>query len=158
VIIGVAKLNRIVVLMILWVASTRPISAQSAPLDYRIVSACYSLDVGDWNHPLGVDSIFHRLPHSVKLDTTAASRGGRVLTPDFVFPRPHHFPGVPRWQIAADTITMVWSDGFTPTLVWLRKRGDHLEGYAEARSDAIPMGKPNWPRASVTARRSGCGK
>jgi hypothetical protein len=153
-----AKLRYFMVLIFLFVASTRTAPAQPAPPNYRLVSGCYSLEIGDWNHPLGVDSVFHRLPRSVRLDTTLASRGGRVLAPNMSYPYPHHYPGVPRWEISGDSITMVWSDGFSPTLVWLRKKGDHLEGHAEALSDAIPPGKPDWPRASITARRTHCRK
>ncbi len=147
------SMRRIVAFMLLLPAFTGTALSQSARLDYRRVSGCYALELGDWDHSLGVDSVFHRLPRSIRLDTALASRGGRVLAPDMSFPYPHHFPGVPRWDISGDSITMVWSDGFSSTLVWLRKKGDHLEGYAEARSDAIPPGKPHWPRASVTARR-----
>jgi len=131
-------------------------AAQSTPLDYRRVSGCYTLNVGDWDHPLRGDRGFHTLPESVRLDTTLVSRGGWVLTPDISFPYPHRFTGVPRWQISGDTVNLLWSNGFTPTIVRLTMVADHLKGYAEARSDAIPPGDPNWPRASVIARRTKC--
>jgi hypothetical protein len=70
-----------------------------------------------------------------------ARRGGRILTPDISFPYPHHFPGVPYWTNRGDTINMVWSNGSTPTIVWLRRVDDDLEGYAQAQSDAIPPGQ-----------------
>jgi hypothetical protein len=131
-------------------------AGQLASFDYRRVSGCYALEVGDWNRPLGGDRGFHTLPQSVRLDTTLASHGGRVLSPDISFPYPHRFPGVPRWQIIGDTVHMLWSNGFTPTIVRLTRKADYLEGFADAQSDAIPPGNPNWPRALVIARRIKC--
>src|SRR5450759_935693 len=146
----------VVAFILLCGVSPATTAAQAAPLDYRRVSGCYMLNVGDWDHPLGGDSGFHTLPQAVRLDTTLTSRGGRVLTPDISFPRPRHFPGWPRWQVVGDTVSLIWSDGFTPTIVRLTRAADHLEGYAEARSDAIPPGNPKWPRASAIARRTKC--
>jgi hypothetical protein len=131
-------------------------AAQARPLDYHRISGCYSLKVGQWDHPLGADNGLHTLPNVVRLDTTLAIRGGRVLTPDISFPRPRRFPGWPRWQVFGDTVSLIWSDGFAPTVVRLTRVADHLEGHAEALSDAIPAGKPKWPRASAIARRTKC--
>jgi hypothetical protein len=130
--------------------------AQAPPLDYHRISGCYSLKVGQWDPRHGGDGGFHTLPNFVRLDTTLANRGGRVLTPDIAFPLPSHFPGWPRWQVFGDTVSLIWSDGFTPTVVRLTRVAHHLEGYAEALSDAIPPGEPKWPRASVIARRTKC--
>jgi len=143
----------VVVLSALWPLTD---GAQSTWFGHRRVFGCYALEIGEWNPPLQGDRGFHNLPHAVRLDTALASRGGRVLAPDISYPFPHHFPGVPYWTIRGDTISMVWSNGFTPTIVWLTKVNDKLEGYAQAQSDAIPPGKPNWPRASVVARRTKC--
>lgn len=130
--------------------------AQSGALNYQLVSGCYVLVVNDWDRSLQGDSAYHTFPKMVSLDTAPASRGGRVLAPDISYPRPHRFPGVPRWEILGDTVRLLWSNGFTPTLVWLRRVNDRLEGYAEAQSDAIPAGEPKWPRATVTAYRTKC--
>ena len=130
--------------------------AQTAALQYPLISGCYFLVIDDWDRSLHGDSAYHTLPKMVSLDTTPASRGGRVLSPDISYPFPHRFPGVPRWEIVGDTVRLVWSDGFSPTFVWLRSVDDHLQGYAEARSDAIPPGEPKWPRAAVAAYRTKC--
>ena len=143
-------------LLILCVAFAQTLPGQPAPLDYRRVSGCYNLIVGDWNYPRRVALAFHALPQLVRLDTTVASRGGRVLTPNISYPFPRPFRGLPSWDISADTVTMIWSDGFSPTFVRLGRVGDHLEGWVEARSDAIPSGDPDWPRAPVVARRARC--
>jgi hypothetical protein len=142
--------------LILFSLARNIIGAQAVALDYPLVSGCYFLVVDDWDGPLRGDSAYHAFPKMLSLDTTRASRGGRVLSPDISYPVPHHFPGVPRWEILGDTVRLVWSDGFSPTLVWLRRMDDHLEGYAEARSDVIPPGEPKWPRAAVKAFRTKC--
>lgn len=130
--------------------------AQSVPLDYRQVSGCYSLAVGAWTPSLQADSGYHALPRFIRLDTVHATRGGRVLTPDISLQSSRRFTGFPRWEIRSDTLIAVWSNGFTPTIVRLRRIRDHLEGWAESHSDATPPGKPNWPRALVFASRARC--
>lgn len=107
--------------LLLCVVSVRMVAAQATPLDYRRTSGCYTLNVGAWSRPLRGDSVFHTLPQLVRLDTTSGSRGGRVLSPNISFPYPRRFPGLPRWQIVGDTINMLWSNGFSPTIVRLRK-------------------------------------
>ena len=134
----------------------KTVGAQAGALSYPLVSGCYFLVVGDWDPSLQGDNGYHAFPRMVSLDTSRASRGGRVLTPDISYPSPHRFPGVPRWEILGDTVRMLWSNGFSPTLISLRRVDDHLEGYAEALSDAIPAGKPKWPRAAVKANKTKC--
>jgi len=35
------------------------------------------------------------------------------------YPYGNPFPGTPRWQARGDTIDLVWSNGFSPTMVKL---------------------------------------
>jgi hypothetical protein len=146
----------VIAVVVLCALSPLTARAQFPWLADQDFSGCYALEIGEWNPPLQGDRGLHNLPHAVRLDTTLASRGGRVLTPDISYPHPHRFPGVPYWTIRGDTIRLVWSNGFTPTIVWLTKVDDVLKGYAQAQRDAIPPGKPNWPRASIIARRTKC--
>jgi len=145
-----------VAFLILFSLAPTIIGAQSGALNYPLISGCYFLVVDDWDRSLQGDSVYHTFPRMVSLDSTPATRGGRVLAPDISYPFPHHFPGVPRWEILRDRVRMIWSNGFSPTLISLRRVEDHLEGYAEARSDAIPAGEPKWPRAAVKAFRTKC--
>jgi hypothetical protein len=66
--------------------------------------------------------------------------------------------GMPRWEILGDTVRIVWSNGFSPTIVRLTEKDQNLSGWAEASRDASPPGKPNWPREKVVARRIECAK
>jgi hypothetical protein len=123
---------------------------------YKQLSGCYELTVSEWNRPLGGDKGFHTIPTSIRLDTVPALRGGRVVAPDISYPMGRSMRGLPRWEILGDTVRIVWSNGFSPTIVRLTKKGQELNGWAEATSDAIPAGKPDWPRAKVVARRIEC--
>src|SRR6266404_154008 len=122
-------------------------SALAQSLKYTHLSGCYELTVSEWNRPLGGDEGFHAIPTSIRLDTVPALRGGRVVTPDISYPMGRSMRGLPRWEILGDTVRIVWSNGFSPTIVRLTEKGQELSGWAEATSDAIPAGNPNWPRA-----------
>jgi hypothetical protein len=108
---------------------------------------CYQLVRDSWVPELRSDSIYHRLPTRVRLDTTAASQGGWQLRPDIAYPRPSRFPGTPRWTINRDSVVLLWSNGFVPTRVVLRRVGPSLSGSALALSDAIGPGPI--PRAAI---------
>jgi hypothetical protein len=127
-------------------------------LSYTQLSGCYELTVSEWNRPLGGDEGFHTIPTSIRLDTVPALQGGRVVAPDISYPMGRSMRGLPRWEILGDTVRIVWSNGFSPTIIRLTEKGQDLSGWAEATSDAIPAGKPNWPRAKVVARRMECVK
>jgi hypothetical protein len=127
-------------------------------LSYKQLSGCYELTVSEWNRPLGGDEGFHTIPTSIRLDTVPALRGGRVVAPDISYPMGRSMRGLPRWEVLGDTVRILWSNGFSPTIVRLAKKGQDLSGWAEATSDAIPAGKPNWPRAKVVARRIECAR
>jgi hypothetical protein len=134
-------------------------SGVSQSLSYAALAGCYELTVSDWNKPMGGDQGYHTIPTSIRLDTTAALRGGKVVAPDISYPYGSAMRGWPRWDILrGDTVHIVWSNGFSPTILQLTKDHDQLRGWAEARSDAIPAGKPNWPRASVLGVRTVCPK
>jgi hypothetical protein len=133
-------------------------SVLAQALSYKQLSGCYELAVSEWNRPLGGDEGFHTIPTSIRLDTVPALRGGRVVAPDISYPMGRSMRGLPRWEILGDTVRIVWSNGFSPTIIRLTEKGQDLSGWAEATSDAIPAGKPNWPRAKVVARRMKCVK
>jgi hypothetical protein len=64
--------------------------------------------------------------------------------------------GTPRWEIIGDAVRLLWSNGFAATTIGLRRAGGHFEGWAEASSDAIPRGKPNWPQQPSHVRIASC--
>ena len=133
-------------------------SAPGQTLAGKQVSGCYQLTVSEWNPPLGGDKDYHSIPTLIRLDTVAAFRTGRVVEPDIAYPMSRPMPGFPRWEILGDTVHIAWTSGFAATVVRLTAQGQDLGGWAEASSDAIPSGKPNWPRANVVARRTDCAK
>jgi hypothetical protein len=153
-----ASLNRLIIASfpIAFALVDRSILGQA--LGDKQVSGCYELTVSEWNRALGGDKGFHTIPTSIRLDTVPALRGGRVVQPDIAYPMGRSMRGLPRWEILGDTVRIVWSNGFSPTIVRLTEKGQDLSGWAEASSDAIPPGKPNWPRAKVAARRIKCAK
>lgn len=153
-----ASLNRLIIASfpIAYALVNHSVLAQTPR--YKQLSGCYELTVSEWNRPLGGDKGFHTIPTSIRLDTVPALRGGRVVAPDISYPMGRSMRGLPRWEILGDTVRIVWSNGFSPTIVRLIDKGEELSGWAEATSDAIPAGKPNWPRAKVVARRIECAK
>jgi hypothetical protein len=114
---------------------------------------CYHLTVGPWQPPLGPDPSYHRIPSVVRLDTLAWDSTARVLEPAIAYPDRKQFPRTPRWELRGDTVRLVWSNGFTPTIVTLVRQGTGLEGEAVAESDARPS---TIPRARVVAEPLGC--
>jgi hypothetical protein len=133
-------------------------SQQTVALSDAGVTGCYALAIGEWSRPLREASADHVISSSMRPDNTPATRGAKVMSPDISSPTGNSMRGTPRGEIVADTVQIVLSNGVSPTIVRLRKNGDHLEGWAEARSEAAPLGKPDWPRAQVTARRTACPK
>jgi hypothetical protein len=66
------------------------------------------------------------------------------------------FPKTPRWEASGDTVRLIWSNGFTPTIVTLVRTGAILVGEAVAESDARPIPARPLPRATVTAEPLSC--
>ena len=150
------KRSTIATLPLFWAILTPPISGQS--LSVKELAGCYELTVGQWNRPLGGDMRFHSIPSKIRLHTARSIRGGRVVTPDIAYPVGGPMRGYPRWEVLGDTVRIAWSNGFSPTVLRLTKKGKMLTGWAEATSDAIPVGDPHWPRAGILARRVTCAK
>ena len=142
-------------LLFVYMASCQKRAAQFTPFDYRYVTGCYELSVGQWSESLSPNDSAHALPAIVRLDTTAQTRGGKVLTPDIQSLTGDRFGEWPRWDIVGDTVRLAWSNGFTPTIVRLRTKNGRLEGWAEARTDIV-IPEDMWPRAHVVARRVEC--
>jgi len=118
------------------------------------IAGRYVLTLSEWSRPLGANSAYHAVPTDVLLDTVAAKGGWRV-SPDIQYPHPHHFPA-PRWALLRDTVQIVWSNGFQPTILRLvRTNANELRGEAIVGSDANEFGD-NPPRAQVTAKRIAC--
>jgi hypothetical protein len=127
---------------------------QSHPAEASL-AGCYAVTLGAWSQDLGGDSIFHRVPAVVRLDTAVSSGGrGRMLSPNIEYPRARPFPDMPRWELHGDTISLLWSNGFAPTLVRLHRAGARLIGEAVAESDVRGLGAP--PRADATLQRVAC--
>ena len=132
------------------------LGAQSTPLSTAAVPRCYHLRQGEWSRSLGVNARYHALPAVIRLDTARAARGGWTVTPDIAFPTPNHFPGTPRWMRHADTIEIVWSNGYQGTTVRLGSpEGNDLRGTVTVSSDANEFGT-DIPHASIVARPVSC--
>jgi len=130
--------------------------AQSASNPRFEIAGCYTLTLGRWSRPLGVNGEYHQLPLRIDLDTASAAQGGWKLRPDLVFPGGNQFAGTPRWTATVDSVELLWSNGYQPTWVRLARRSvDQLQGEAIVGSDANEFGNDP-PRAPVTARRRSC--
>lgn len=127
-------------------------AAKGQPLAFR---GCYGVTVGDWTPRMAGDSIYHRIPRSIVLDTTRKGPGF-AMNPDIAYPRSNRFPMTPRWEASGDTLILTWSNGFSPTVVRLTRGGQELVGEAIALSDYHPIPEPPRPRAPVRLTRTSC--
>lgn len=117
---------------------------------------CYRLIRGEWSRPLGVNAQYHAFPSFVRLDTTRAEWGGWMVEPDIAYPTSTHLAGSPRWTWQADTLEIVWSNGFQSTTVRLVKgEVEELRGTVTIWSDANEFGG-DLPHASMLARPVSC--
>lgn len=140
----------------LGVLFVQTLGAQSTPVPSPAVPRCYRLIRGEWSRSLGVNARYHALPAVIRLDTARAARGGWTVAPDIAFPSPNHFRGTPRWMRQADSIEIVWSNGYQGTTVRLGPpEGSELHGTAIVRSDANEFGT-DIPHASIVAHRVSC--
>lgn len=123
-------------------------------------AGCYLVQVGAWNRRLGEDTVFHAIPHRIVLDTAAtASPNARRLSPNIAYPYPRVMRGLPYWTVDGNTLRLVWSDGFAPTIVTLKRSATGWRGTAEAKSDVVPFSLWPWrkrPRAPVELRAQPC--
>jgi hypothetical protein len=120
------------------------------------IAGCYRVLLGQWSRDLGVNAAYHVVPTLIRLDTTVAARGGRVVTPNIAFPRASSFPGTPRWVVTADSVEILWSSGYQTTTLRLDiSAPDSLRGIATVGSDANEFGA-DVPRAAVVAHRVSC--
>jgi hypothetical protein len=132
------------------------LAAQSTSVPAPGAPRCYRLVRGGWSRPLGVNAQYHALPPVIRLDTTPASRGGWTVAPDIAFPTPNRFPGTPRWTVRADSLEILWSNGFQVTTVRLDVTDSaQLRGTVSIGSDANEFGS-NPPHATILARRVSC--
>jgi len=142
-------------LVSLFVVAALPVrlwSQSNAPIAPR----CYRLTQSAWSRSLGVNAAYHVLPAVIRLDTVRAAHGGWRVAPDIAFPGGSHFPGTPRWAQHADSIEIVWSNGYQVTTLSLgASRGGDRRGVATARSDANEFAT-DVPHATIEARRTTC--
>jgi hypothetical protein len=132
------------------------LGAQSTPGPAPAGARCYRFIRGEWSRSLGVNARYHALPAVIRLDTVRAARGGWTVAPDIAFPTASHFPGTPRWIRQADSIEIVWSNGYQVTILRLGgPEGGELRGTATVRSDANEFGT-DLPHASIVARPVSC--
>jgi hypothetical protein len=133
-----------------------PLRAQPSTAATAALAGCYSVTRGPWNREFS-DSTYHKMPETISLDTASTERDGRQLRPNMAYPFGRRFPGTPRWRIRGDTIELVWSDGFVPTIVKLVRSDDGtLRGRALALTDAHYDGEPPPPEMDVQARQTKC--
>jgi hypothetical protein len=131
-------------------------AAQSTPGAPTELVGCYGITKGPWSRPLGVNGEYHQVPLRIELDSARAAREGWVLRPDIVFPGGNEFPGTPRWTATADSVQLLWSNGYQPTWMRLvRRSATELAGEAVVGSDANEFGDDP-PRALVKVRRIPC--
>jgi len=122
----------------------------------RLVPRCYQLEIGPWRPVLGSNERYHRLPTQIRLDTTSWPTHGRHLEPNIAYPYARSFPETPRWRGSGDSISLLWSNGFSVTRVMLIQHGANLAGEAVAESDDHPIPTKPVPRARVVARAASC--
>jgi hypothetical protein len=151
------KHHMLVLILVAPMLASASLCAQTAsPRAPAEFVGCYDLALGAWSRPLGINAAFHTIPITVRLDTAAATRGGRRVSPDIAYPYPSRFPGTPRWTATEDTAEIVWSNGFQATTLRLARHGtQELRGQAIVGSDANEFGT-DLPRAEIVARRIAC--
>jgi hypothetical protein len=130
--------------------------ALSALAQAPTLPECYRLTRGEWSRPLGVNARYHGLPAVIRLDTMPALRGGWIVSPDIAFPFANHYPGTPRWTRQADSVEILWSNGYEVTTVRLGTgKNNGLSGTVTVRGDANEFGT-DLPHASIIAHRVSC--
>ena len=132
------------------------VGAQVASTTVLDLAGCYTVHREPWSRPFE-DSILHKLPTTISLDTATTDRGNRQLRPNIAYPPGIRFPGLPSWFVKGDDIRLTWSNGFTPTVVTLARFADGtLRGRAIASNDVSYPGEPPDPQSVVTLRRTSC--
>ena len=137
-------------------AATPPKQARRAIDTPPPISGCYRVDKAEWSRPLGPDAGYHVIPAVIRLDTVPEAREGWRVSPDIAFPAPSEEKWVPRWTATADSVEIVWSNGYLVTKLELQRSGvSELRGEAIAESDESDDGVA-FPHAPVVARRIAC--
>lgn len=77
--------------------------AQPATAAVADLAGCYSVTRGPWSREFS-DSMLHKMPETISLDTASTGREGRQLRPNMAYRHGNRFPGTPRWQMRGDTI------------------------------------------------------
>jgi hypothetical protein len=110
---------------------------------------CYDLSLGDWQGDVTAspDSLLFAPPPRILLDTVLVRRG--VHSAAFLLREaPGSLPSVHRfsyWQLARDSVDLVWSTGFAGLSARLHLGGDTLLGVARTFSDLSAAGQTDAP-------------
>jgi hypothetical protein len=147
-----------IILILLVAASSSGAQAVANPLSpsVRAMGGCYAMTAGEWS-PRDVNADYHRIPPLIRLDSVpSALGGGWLLSPNISYPHHGAFPGTPKWTLSADTLRLMWSNGFARTLVMLVHQDSLWIGEAVGETDANTFPPSPVPRALVTAHRVRC--
>ena len=132
------------------VVTGTPLQAQLAPAARQIVG-CYILRIGIWTSTIGDEAAYYTPSDSVRLHTD------HRVTPTLRYSPSSAHRASATWQLAdADSVVLVWTNGFAVARLALHTGGGGLRGTLEAISDSKPMPTPPARTAPVTARRIEC--
>jgi hypothetical protein len=129
-------------------------SAGQQPSTRPSLAGCYAIAHSQWTPSLGGDSVYHRIPKQVKLDTIRATQDGWRIEPDIAYPRPNRFPGMPRWTVEHDSLVLAWSNGYSPTRVTVALGSEPMRGVALALNDVngpVPHAEGRLTRIACSA-------
>jgi len=131
-------------------------SAGASRLSAQDLTGCYRLHLGAWSGPLPAADSLETPPRMFALDSAPATHPlsfGMQVRPR----NPAHTTPIGReprwWRARANSVYVVWSNGFDGVELKLRARGRSLRGTAQAFAGA---NRRQRPQATVFAARVRC--